>query len=727
MLSHYTCVKQHDITDCGAACLSAIAAHYGLWTSVGKIREMAGTDKHGTNAYGMIKAAKKIGFEAKGVRGDVQAFFSGFSLPCIAHVIVNGELLHYVVIHKITRKQVILADPGAGIVKLSPEEFFGTKIASKNRQNYQWTGVLILVTPGPGFKKGNKKTTVSRWLLTLVGPQKKLLARVFAASLMYTVLNIMGAFYFKWIIDDILPGRLMEELHILSAGVILLYLLRVLLNAYRAELLVRFGKKLDEKLLFGYYSHVLGLPVGFFGTRRAGEILSRFQDASKVRETVSGAALTIMIDTIMVLAGGIILYQQNPYMFSITFLVSLFYGLTVTAFNKWYKRLNEKQMEENAGLTSYMVETINGIETVKSYHAEEKTEKSAKEKLDNVLDSIVQLGRVMNLESSLAGFIKLAGETVVLWSGAYQAMQGNITAGQLVTFYTLFMYFLQPVKNLIDLQPQLQTALAASRRLIEVLEAEPEDTGEEGKEKVDSLKGDISVHNITFRYGMRQAVLKDLSLHIKQGQHIALIGESGSGKTTLARLLLHFYTIEEGSITIAGKDIERIRLECLRNRICYISQETFLFSGTIFENLTLGMEKPDREAVILAAKKAQAHQFISQLPLQYETRLEENGNNLSGGQRQRLAIARAMLKNPDILILDEATSNLDSITENAIDKALEEYGKGKTIILIAHRLSTVRSCDVIYVMKEGNIAESGSHRQLLEKNGLYAGMWEKYK
>lgn len=727
MLSHYTCVKQHDITDCGAACLSAIAAHYGLRISVGKIREMAGTDRHGTNAYGVIKAAEKIGFEAKGVRGDAQAFFSGFSLPCIAHTIVNGGLQHYVVVHKITKKQVILADPGVGIVKLTPEEFFGTKKASKNRQSYQWTGVLILVTPGTGFKKGNKETSVPRWLFALVRPQKKLLANVFAASLIYTVLNIMGAFYFKWIIDDILPGRLMDELHILSAGVILLCLLRVLLNAYRAELLVRFGRKLDEGLLFGYYSHVLGLPVGFFGTRRAGEILSRFQDASKVRETVSGAALTIMIDTVMVLAGGIILYRQNPYMSGITLLVSILYGITVTAFNKWYKRLNEKQMEENARLTSYIVETINGIETVKAYRAEEKAGKTAKKNLDSVLDSIFRLGRVMNLESSLAGFIKLAGETVILWCGAYQAIQGNITAGQLVAFYTLLMYFLQPVKNLIDLQPQMQTALAASRRLIEVLEAEPEYTGEEAKEKMDSLKGDICIQNVTFRYGMRQAALKNLTLHIRQGQKIALIGESGSGKTTLARLLLHFYAIEEGSITIAGKEIGQIRTECLRNRICYISQETFLFSGTIFENLTIGMEKPDREEVILAAKKAQAHQFISRLPLQYETRLEENGGNLSGGQRQRLAITRAMLKNPDILILDEATSNLDSITENAIDKALEEYGKEKTVILIAHRLSTVRSCDVIYVMKEGSIAESGSHMQLLEKKGLYAGMWEKYK
>ena len=724
MFRKYYCVKQHDITDCGAACLATISKQHGFRTSITKIREVAGTDKQGTNAYGVIKAAEQLGFSAKGVKGDKEAFFSEFPLPCIAHVIVDGGLLHYVVIHKITKKQVVIADPGKGIVRLTPEEFFGEKAEEGKPPKYQWSGVLILMVPDTSFEKGDETKGLFQRFFHLLKPQKRLIINIFVASMILTIFGILGSFYFKVLIDDILPAGLVKTLHILSIGIILLNLFKVLLSAIRSHLLLYLSQKLDIALLLGYYNHILKLPMNFFGTRKVGEIISRFNDASNVRDAISGATLTIMIDTLMAIAGGIILYIQNGYMFAITLVVVILYFVIVFSFNSWYKKLNQVQMENNAQLTSYMVESLNGIQTVKAYNAERKVNLETETKFIRLLRSVFKLSWVSKLQGSLVGFVELTGGIVILWVGAYNVIGGNLTIGQLITFNTLLAYFLDPVKNLINLQPQMQTAIVVADRLGEILDLDPERTlGEDKKLNPDTLQGDIWYKNVTFRYGTRRPVLEHITMNIKQGQKIALVGESGSGKTTLVKLLLNLYGPEEGEILINGNNIKDINLESLREKIAYIPQETFLFSGSIMDNLTLGLDDVTTEDVIDASKKASAHDFINDMPLRYETRLEENGSNLSGGQRQRLAITRAILKKPDILILDEATSNLDSITERAIQETIDEYAKDMTTIIIAHRLSTIKRCDTIYVMEKGKIVETGNHEQLIGFNGMYARLW----
>mgnify|MGYP002292762868 FL=1 len=491
----YYCIKQHDITDCGAACLATISKQNGYKIGITKIREVAGTDKQGTNAYGIIKAAEQLGFSAKGVKGNKEAFFSEFPLPCIAHVIVDGNLLHYVVIHKITKKQVVIADPGRGIIKLTPEEFFGEIHEENKPPKYQWSGILILLVKNETFKKGDEtKGLFSRFFHLLI-PQKKLMIHIFVASLLYTILGILGAFYFKALVDDVLPDGLTKTLTTLSIGVILLNVFKVLLDAFRSHLLLYLSQKLDIALLLGYYRHVIELPMNFFGTRKVGEIISRFNDAGNVRDAISGATLTIMIDTLMAIAGAIILYVQNAKMFGIAVIIVILYMIIVITFNKCYEKLNRKQMEDNAQLTSYLVESLNGIQTIKAYNAERKANRETEIKFVKLLKSIFNLSWVSNVQSSLKVFVELVGGTVILWAGGISVIHGEMTMGALITFNSLLVYFLDPIKNLINLQPQIQTAVVAADRLGEILDLEAEKSqNEQKKMNPESLAGDIEIN-----------------------------------------------------------------------------------------------------------------------------------------------------------------------------------------------------------------------------------------
>ena len=722
----YYCIRQHDMTDCGAACIATISKQYGFTTSISKIREVAGTDKAGTNAHGVILAANSLGFTAKAVKGNKEAFFSDFPLPAIAHVISDGKLLHYVVIQKITKKQVIIADPARGIVKLKPEEFFGEVATDNKPPKYAWTGVLILVVPSNEFVKGKDSKNIFERFFCLLIPQKALLFDIFLSSIIITILGIIGALYFQIIIDDIVSANLFDTLSVISIGVIGLKVFTVVLGFIRTKLLVYLGQKLDIALLLGYYDHVLKLPINFFGTRKVGEIISRFQDASSIRNAISSATLTVMIDTVMAIVGGVILVLKSPILFLIALIMIVLYAVLVFVFNQPIKRANEQQMEDNAQLTSYLVESLNGIQTIKAFNGEQCAQNETEFRFIRLLRSVFKLSNIGNLQETLKASVQYIGEVVIIWVGAINVLKGNMTVGSLISFNALLAYFLGPIRNLIDLQSQMQTAVVASERLGEILDLEIEkNEKEQNKLKDISLKEDIDINNVSFRYGTRRLVLEDFSLHIPKGKRVALVGESGSGKSTIAKLLLRFYPYEKGKINIKDYAIEDIDIEYLREKIAYIPQETFLFTGTIMENLTFGLSDVNLEEVYEIARLTKVHDFVNDLPLRYDTLLEENGSNLSGGQRQRIAIARALLKHPDILILDEATSNLDTITERIIQNTIDSLSKDITTIIIAHRLSTIKNCDEIFVIENGKVIEKGSHGKLLKiEDGYYRKLYE---
>ncbi|MDR3238726.1 MAG: peptidase domain-containing ABC transporter [Clostridiales bacterium] len=713
MLKKRPSIRQHDTTDCAAACLATISKYYRLSLPISRIREIAGTDKYGTNAYGVVKAATELGFTAKAVKGNQKAFFGEFPLPCIAHVVVGGALLHYMVVYKISRKEVLVSDPAQGMVKYKPADFF--KI---------WTGVLIVLIPNNSFKKGAGSGSALMRFFALLPQQGALMINIFFTSLLLTFLGILSSFYFKIMMDEIMPNDLGGTLTVMSIGIVALHVFRSVLSFFRQHLLMYLSQRLDISLILGYYHHVLQLPVSFFGTRKVGEIISRFTDASRIRDIISSATLTIMMDTIMAIAGGAILFNQNGTLFAITVVIALLYAVVVFSFNHPLKQANKGIMENNAQLSSYMVESLNGIESIKSHNAQDRASLQTEAKFIRLLKSTFKGGRLSNLQGTLASGIGSIGSVVILWMGASAVLKGTMSLGELLTFNALQSYFLQPIQNLINLQPQLQSAIVAADRLAEILDLSPERGRQEAQKISPKLHGDIEIKNLIFRYGTRAPVIRDVSMSIPKGSKIALVGESGSGKTTLAKLFLRFYPFEQGTILINGYNVQDISVDHLREKIGYISQEIFLFSGSIRENLQFAAGRASMDMIIDACKKAKAHDFINELPLRYETLLEENGGNLSGGQRQRLAIAQALLKKPDILIMDEATSSLDSITEKAIENMIFDETRNMCVIMIAHRLSTIMHCDMIYVMEKGKIIEMGRHAELMRQGGLYYALWK---
>ncbi len=703
---------QNDETDCGPACLAAIFQKYKLKVSIATIRDIAGTDRQGTSAYGLIKVIEYYGFQQKVVEADKTALTSKLPLPAIAHVVIDNSLLHYVVITKVKGDTVVVSDPAKGIVKYKKEEFL--KI---------WTNVLILIAPTNNSQKGNKKQNTLISFFRLLISQKWLLLKIFILSMILTSIGIITSFYYQVLMDNIVPSLSVEMLNYVSVITLCLFLAQIGLNFFRGFLIVKLEQNIDIPIMLGYYNHALILPMKFYSMRDTGEIISRFNDASSIRDIVSEASLTIMMDTIMAVVGAVVLFNSNRLLFLISVVMLILYGFIVFIYNKPIKKVNRKIMEMNSRVTSQFVETINGIETIKAFNQE----KNGKEKTDKLYKKFLKKifnGGILSLsQQTVTMFVAVVGELVILWFGAAYVIKGELTLGELITFNALLGYFIEPIKNLINLQPRIQTAVVAADRLGEILDIAPEYNDEQ--EKVDNkIKFDnISISNLDFRYGTRDLVLRNINLEIHRGEKIAFVGESGSGKTTLAKLFVRLYEQEKGSIKLDSLDMREFSISQIRNNISYISQNTFLFSGTIKENLLFGNSDANDNDISRVCKMCELEEYINSLPLKFNTRIEENGKNLSGGQKQRIAIARALLNNPEILIMDEATSNLDYITEKSIEKTINKFSGNMTTIIIAHRLSTIKDCDKIFVFRNGEIVEIGNHKDLLSQRGYYYQLW----
>lgn len=705
---HYR--PQIDTRDCGVAALAMIFEYYGSYYSLATLRELAKTTQEGTTGLGLVKVSEAEGFETQAIRADMSLFEEEIIYPFIAHVIKSGNLMHYYVVTGCDKKSIYIADPDPAVkmTKLSHEQF-----------EREWTGVSIFIAPTPNYTIHKEKKDSLLSYVPIIAGHKGLIVNIVVATLLVTIINIIGSYYLQSIIDTYIPEQIETTLGIISLGLAMVYILQQVISYAQEYLLLVLGQRLSIDVILSYIRHVFHLPMSFFATRRTGEIVSRFTDANSIIEALASTILSIFLDVSVVLLISIVLFSQNVNLFFISLLALPIYTIIILSFMKPFERMNQGTMESNAILSSSIIEDINGIETIKSLTSEEQRYKKIDREFIDYLKKSFAYGKAESLQKVLKKLAQLLLNISVLWMGANLVMNNKLSLGQLVTYNSLLVYFTNPLENIINLQTKLQTAKVANNRLNEVYLVKSEFEDIKRIQDLTNIKGNISFRDISYRYGYGRDVLKDITLDLKSGSKVSFVGVSGSGKTTLAKLLVNFYSPTKGDLLLDDINLEDIDKESLRRYINYLPQQPYIFNGTILDNLLLGAKEGiTQDDIIKAVQIAEIKDDIESMPLNYQTELSSDGVGISGGQRQRIALARALLTDSSVLILDEATSSLDVLTEKKVLDNLMELDK--TMIFIAHRLTISERTDQIIVLDKGKVIETGSHEELLKKQGFYA-------
>lgn len=708
---HYR--PQVDQMDCGVTSLAMVFGYYGSYYSLAHLRELAKTTMEGTTAFGLVRVAEKLNFETRTIRADMSLFeHNDLTYPFVAHVVKNGKLLHYYVVTGQDKKFIHIADPDP-TVKMTklPREHFES----------EWTGVAIFIAPTPDYKPHKEQKQGLLSFLPILIRQKSLMTNIVLATFLVTIINIIGSYYLQSIIDTYVPDQMRSTLGIISLGLVLVYILQQVLSYAQDYLLLVLGQRLSIDVILSYIKHVFHLPMSFFATRRTGEIVSRFTDANSIIDALASTILSIFLDVSIVLIISVVLFSQNTNLFFISLLALPIYTLLIFAFMKPFEKMNRDTMEANAVLSSSIIEDINGMETIKSLTSEKlRYQKIDREFVDYLKKSFVY-SRAESQQKALKKVAQLLLNIAILWMGAVLVMNKQMTLGQLITYNTLLIYFTNPLENIINLQTKLQTAQVANNRLNEVYLVESEFEEKKIISDLSLMTGDIEFKNVSYKYGYRRDVLANINLTIKQKSKVAFVGISGSGKTTLAKMMVNFYDPSAGQISLGGVNLNQIDKHALRQHINYLPQQPYVFNGTIMDNLLLGAkEGTTQEDILRAVELAEIRADIENMPLSYQTELTSDGAGISGGQRQRIALARALLTDAPILILDEATSSLDILTEKRIVDNL--LASDKTLIFIAHRLTIAERTEHVVVMDHGRIVEQGSHTDLLDQGGFYANL-----
>lgn len=710
-------IKQHDMRDCGAACLASVAAHYNVGIPISRIRQYACTDREGTNVLGLIRGAERIGFEAKGVKGKSDSL-PLLPYPVIAHVVRhtddNMELHHFVVLYAQKKNKIQVMDPGLGSMEwIKKDDFYK-----------EWSGVLVLLEPKSDFEARDETVSIFSKLKELVWPHKSILLQALIGALLYTALGLSFSIYIEKITDYVLVGGNTNLLNLLSVVMLLIIFLKFTIRMIQCFIVMRTGQMMDANLILGYYKHLFRLPQSFFDTMHVGEIISRVNDAVKIRNFINETVISLIVNILILILSFTLMFVYYWKLALIMLIaIPLYVGLYIVT-DKWNKKIERKVMEDAASLESQLVESLNSEKTIKQFGIEEFENEKTENRFVKMLYSIYDSGKCGIVAQSISELISSVFTIIMIWIGSYFVIDGHITPGELMSFYAIVGYFTSPVASLITSNKSIREALIAADRLFEIMDLEREEISDKIELKRD-LIGDIVISNVKFSYGTSQDVFDGLNMRFERGKMTAIVGESGCGKTTVANLLQNLYPIDDGKISIGNYILNNLSNRSIRALIAAVPQQITLFSGTILQNIALGEYEPDLEKVVALTRNLGLSDFIEKLPQGYDTQVWENGARLSGGQKQRLAIARALYKNPEILILDEATSALDSMAEQYVQSIIQNLREeGKTIIVIAHRLSTIKMADIIYVMKNGKVVEEGCYDNLQRRKGEFFRLWE---
>jgi ATP-binding cassette, subfamily B, bacterial HlyB/CyaB len=701
----YPMIEQQSSSDCGAACLAMVGLYWGERFSLNTLRNLAGVGRSGASLKNLAAAAEQMGFQARPVRASLSRL-TDQSQPWIAHW--QGD--HYVVVYQIKGDRVLIADPARGKLSLPHQQFVD-----------HWTGYALLLDPTHKLKSDPADKPSLKRFWSVLGTYQSTLWQIALISLLIQVFGLITPLFTQVILDQVVTQKSLGMLHVIALGLLLFGIWQIALGATRQYLLDYFSNRINLTLVSGFINHALSLPLKFFESRQVGDIITRVQENQKIQSFLIRQVVSTWLDALMgVVYLGLMLYYNWQLTLFVLGLIPPIVILTLCS-TPFLRQISREVFTEAAEQNSLLVEMLSGIATVKSVAGEREIRWRWEERLTRTLNTQFKGQKLANKLGAVSGLINSLGSTALLWYGASLVIQGNLTIGQFVAFNMMIGRVISPILSLVGLWDEFQEVLIAVERLNDVFTTEPEEPPGNPMLVMPSIRGEVQFEDMTFQYDQAEErnTLQNLNFTISAGQTVAIVGRSGSGKSTLVKLLQGLYYPTKGRIWIDGHDTRHVSPMSLRSQLGVVPQECFLFSGTILDNIQLYRPEFTLEQVVDIAKLAEAHTFIQDLPLGYNTKVGERGSNLSGGQRQRIAIARALLGNPAILILDEATSSLDTESERRFQQNLERFSRGRTTFIIAHRLSTVRHADQILVLDRGILVEQGSHEQLINLQGLY--------
>ena len=709
---------QMEVVECGAAALGIILGYYSRIVPLAELRRECGVSRDGSSAFYLVKAARNYGLTAKGFKAQLEKLKT---IP--SPYIVFWNFNHFVVVEGFGKKCVYLNDPATGRRTVSLEEF-----------DRAYTGVILVMEPGPSFQKGGKKrNTLAALVSRLRYSWGTILFSLFAGFLL-TVPRLAVSAFSQVFVDEILVSQRQDWIQPLVLGMVLTAVLRGILASLRLTYLRNLMLKLSVTMSGQFVWHILRLPVGFYAQRFAGEISSRLSLNDKVAGILSGTLGKTIIDTVMMVFYFLIMLQYDRLLTGIAFVFASINFFALQLMLRTRVDANLKLAQEYGKVNGVAIAGIQTIETLKASGLE--SDSFAKfagyyAKALNAQQDLALQSQVLTILPTLLSALMTASILIV---GGFKVMDGTLSVGMLVAYQSLMAGFLGPIDSLINFGSLLQDLEADLNRLDDVLqnsvdpevESGPEESKGEGGKTFSlhqspitlGLQGYVELQNITFGYSrVEKPLIEDFSLSLKPGQRVSVVGTSGSGKSTIAKLICGLYQPWSGEILFDGTPRKQISRSVLTSSLAMVEQDIFLFGGTVRENLTLWDSTVAPADLVKACQDAAIHDTILSLPGGYEAKLIEGGMNLSGGQRQRLEIARAMVRNPAVLVLDEATSSLDAQTELIIDRNLRR--RGCSCVVIAHRLSTIRDCDEIIVLEQGLVVQRGTHEQLWAQGGSY--------
>lgn len=719
MLKKFPFYKQPESKDCGPTCLKIIAKYYGKTLNIQTLRSLSETTREGSNLLTLSDAAEKVGFRTLGVKLSIEKLEEA-PLPCILHWNSN----HYVVLYKINKKKFYISNPANSLLEYNEVDFLkywmGNNATAETEE-----GIALLLEPTPNFYKNEweseQENEFGFALLTkYIIPYKSFIVQLAIGLLAGSLLQLIFPFLTQSIVDVGIQNQNLHFIYLVLFAQLFLFFGKTALELVRGWILLHLSTRINISLISDFFIKLMNLPISFFDVRMTGDIMQRINDHKRIERILTTSSLSVLFSVInMFIMGGVLAYY-NLKIFAVFFIGSILYFGWVVLFLKRREALDYKRFAEVSQEQSKVIELINGMQEIKLHNAE-KQKRWGWEYIQARLFRVSMKSLVLEQTQSIgSNFINELKNIIIVFLSAKLVIDGQITLGMMMAISSIVGSLNGPVFQLIGFIREVQDAKISLARLSEIHEKEDEAQQEETQTNDIPLESDIALKEVSFRYiGSDSNVLDNLNLTIPANKITAIVGTSGSGKTTLMKLLLKFYEPNKGQLTIGKTDLNNIKQKSWRSHIGTVMQEGYIFNDTIANNIAVGVDVIDRERLVYAADVANILDFIQEYPLGFNTKIGQEGVGMSTGQKQRLLIARAVYKNPEMLFFDEATSALDANNEKEIMEKLNIFFKNKTVVVIAHRLSTVMNADQIVVLEKGKIIETGNHSELVAKKGNY--------